>query len=144
MARTYEDANEILAVLKTAVASALQSEGVQSRAREVMQNTLDEQVYDKYDQKEYSRRYDDGGLHAKENIRIDAIGNRMEVRAVARGNPRYTPNDADEKIDNYVEEGMYFYGKPGPRPFYDAYDSAIKGDTQFEDAIVKWINTILG
>lgn len=142
MAREFESGLEVVSALDKAITDALNSGEVESRVQEIFQGVLDEQVYEQYEPEKYKRREDEGGLRDKANIVVTVTGKEMTVEDVVTGNPKFEPYDKG-RIDDNIEKGIYFYGVPGPRPFYQEADKEIDGDKQLDSAVEKQLNTLL-
>ena len=94
----------------------------------VMQEAFDDRVYSYVPQEGERaismRRYDAGGLRARENIKIDISPKRVSVQAVASGQeaPSGRPPVPPKTFDAMIEEGTT---KMVARPFYEYAEEMI-------------------
>lgn len=96
-------------VLETDVADTLTEHVLES---------VQENVYDAYDPKEYIRRKQNGGLLDRANYHATAFDNVLALTNDTRDN--HYSREEDRDIVDVVESGNgYDFFSPGPRPFME-------------------------
>ena len=115
--------------------------------KNIEQEVINEVVYDAYSPTYYERRYEDGGLGDKENMKHDieetANGFNITVKNITKGHDGYYMADGhtDGYIADIIEEGKgYGYGLDdviGSRPFTEISQNVIDYTDRIDNVINK-------
>lgn len=103
-------------------------------AKELLNETIDEEVYNSYQPRYYQRRYKNGGYGDENNIHIKFISpNYLKITNETLANG----DEYGQRLDNIIEEGIYSWkNHPNERPVFDITKQKIE-DSQILDGIVK-------
>lgn len=140
--KSYRDEDELFAdLMKDIEKIALE---IGEEMKKIEKDVLDENVYDVFEPKAYSRRYDEnGGLADTENsmqvkIDVDKDGVVISVENTAKAN---SGRDNGKLLQPIIEEGLYYWRgqRPPKRPFIE--DAQEEVDNSLE--IKKLVNKML-
>lgn len=108
---TFKNLNELFAYIEKDIQDTMVNE-VADEVKDEMVTAVETSVYRVYDPVQYSRRYGNGGLGARENMQVTEISNGISVRDIAPLDNGRT----DYELDDIVVNGL---GRmPFPRDFY--------------------------
>lgn len=108
---TFKNLDDLFAYIEKDIQDAMMNE-VADEVKDEMVNAVETSVYRVYDPVQYSRRYGNGGLGARENMQVTEIPNGISVRDIAPLDNGRT----DYALDDIVVNGL---GRmPFPRDFY--------------------------
>lgn len=108
---TFKNLNELFAYIEKDIQDTMVNE-VADEVKDEMVTAVETSVYRVYDPVQYSRRYGNGGLGARENMQVTEIPNGISVRDIAPLDNGRT----DYALDDIVVNGL---GRmPFPRDFY--------------------------
>lgn len=108
---TFNNLNDLFKYIEKDIQDAMMNE-VADEVKDEMVNAVDTSVYRVYDPVQYSRRYGNGGLGARENMQVTEIPDGISVRDIAPLDNGRT----DYELDDIVVNGL---GRmPFPRDFY--------------------------
>ena len=115
--------------------------------KNIEQEVINEVVYNAYSPTYYERRYEDGGLSDKKNMKHDieetANGFNITVKNITKGHEGYYMADGhtDGYIADIIEEGKgYGYGLDdviGARPFNEVSQEVIDSTNKIENTIIR-------
>ena len=116
---TFKSLKELNAYLQKQVQATMQKE-VAEVVKDVIQDHVQKDVYDKYDPIEYIRFGHDGGLIDRRNIESRPIEDGIEVENITTH--RNLRNTGDKYIPEVIETGVGYdilggYDYEKPRPF---------------------------
>lgn len=111
---TFKDLKSLNVYLQKQVQEVMEKE-VSETVKDVMQEHIQKDVYDKYEPKRYQRLEHNGGLIDRDNIESRPIRNGIEVENVTYHDGKYIPL-VIETGEGYTYEG-YGYAYEKPRPF---------------------------
>lgn len=149
----FETTEELLAYIKNTCEGVLLNEGLDI-VKGVMEETLEENVYDVYDPEYYGRRLSGGGLKDKKNIVIDKherTNDRISVGIINDTKPYNKFHEtgvlAGLSLAEVIEEGRNkwgIYDEPrefaNPRPFIEPSTEIIRDNQLIEKAIERKLN----
>ena len=108
---TFKNLNDLFKYIEKDIQQVMLDE-VADEVKDEMVNAVETSVYRVYDPVQYSRRYGNGGLGARENMQVTEIPNGISVRDIAPLDNGRT----DYELDDIVVNGL---GRmPFPRDFY--------------------------
>lgn len=108
---TFKNLNDLFKYIEKDIQRVMLDE-VADEVKDEMVNAVETSVYRVYDPVQYSRRYGNGGLGARENMQVTEIPNGISVRDIAPLDNGRT----DYELDDIVVNGL---GRmPFPRDFY--------------------------
>lgn len=108
---TFNNLNDLFAYIEKDIQEVMVNE-VADEVKDEMVNAVETSVYRVYDPVQYTRRYGNGGLGARENMQVTEIPNGISVRDIAPLDNGRT----DYELDDIVVNGL---GRmPFPRDFY--------------------------
>lgn len=108
---TFKNLNDLFKYIEKDIQQVMLDE-VADEVKDEMVNAVETSVYRVYDPVQYSRRYGNGGLGARENMQVTEIPDGISVRDIAPLDNGRT----DYELDDIVVNGL---GRmPFPRDFY--------------------------
>lgn len=108
----FNNLNDLFKKIENDIQDTMINE-VAENAKDEMINAVQTSVYSVYDPVEYNRRYGNGGLVARENIKVDKIDNGIMLKDIAPLDNGRTDYALDDII---VNRGVLGY--PQGRDFY--------------------------
>ena len=144
-----DEYTQISAQLHTDIDTVLLNE-VAETAKQYLQSSILENVYDAYAPTQYERRYSDGGLADPENFVESIAGEHtLEITDIASGN-RSQPGPWTDDLDDTIERGEpYLWLKsriaemqPYPRPFYKPAEDDFIDSGMFDRTLAEGLNAM--
>ena len=108
---TFNNLNDLFKKIENDIQETMRNE-VAENAKDEMIDAIRTSVYHGYAPIEYIRRYGNGGIGARENIKVDEIDNGIMLKDIAPLDNGRT----DYALDDIVVNGLGFM--PFPRDFY--------------------------
>lgn len=124
----FNNLNDLFKKIENDIQDTMINE-VAENAKDEMIDAVQTSVYSVYDPVEYIRRYGDGGLGARENIKVDEIDNGIMLKDIAPLDNGRT----DYALDDIVVNGMGYM--PYPRDFYSECAEQLKTSEKHVEAL---------
>ena len=139
MGKTFSSLKELEKFLESSITKVLK-ENVGYKVVEVMQDNIQNVVYNSYSPTEYERREHNGGLIDSNNIEVTPVGgDTIVVENITPPNLTYKHDRLQgDRIDYAVESGRdYDFFSPGSRPFIESTRDDLKKNGQHVEAMKK-------
>ena len=124
----FNNLNDLFKKIENDIQDTMINE-VAENVKDEMIDAVQTSVYSVYDPVEYIRRYGDGGLGARENIKVDEIDNGIMLKDIAPLDNGRT----DYALDDIVVNGMGYM--PYPRDFYSECAEQLKTSEKHVEAL---------
>ena len=124
----FNNLNDLFKKIENDIQDTMINE-VAENAKDEMIDAVQTSVYSVYDPVEYIRRYSNGGLGARENIKVDEIDNGIMLKGIAPLDNGRT----DYALDDIIVNGMGYM--PYPRDFYSECAEQLKTSGKHIEAL---------
>lgn len=118
MDKTFDSIEDWYGFVKKDISNAMIND-VSEEIKDKHQEVIEEVVYSPYDPKEYIRRYENGGLLSRENMKSDISINgdyiSLELENVTPVSDYTYDSNRGDRLDEIIEygtDGLHEYSKP--------------------------------
>ncbi len=107
--------------------------------KKIIVDTIQEDVYDVYEPKQYHRRGGSGGLKDPSNLNVESGVNEITITNVTPPNPAYKHDQLEGGYIDYAVQGGvdYDFYNPGARPYTADAKSKIQSTKMHVQALKK-------
>ncbi len=129
---TFDNLESLFQHLETQIQDVMQHE-VADTAKEIVRDAVQEDVYDVFTPKVYTRRMENGGMSDMDNYSVEAIKNGIAIR-------NDTPLDNGRDTPRLDEIVVYGKGRmPFPRDYYSSGTRMLEKSGAHVSALKKWL-----